>query len=187
VPTPTYPWGWTTRPYFFNNAAARVTGVAAAGQHGSSWPPALGSQWLAGESIEYPRGTKWDMAFELLTNQADPTDRSGADVRGLAPIYRFWSGTLTTHFYTINESEKDYLIATFPSVWTYEGIAFYAFPPEDQPVGAKPVYRFWSNSLGRHYYTISEDEREQMSQDQSSLWSYEGVAWNAFDAPVVTQ
>jgi hypothetical protein len=190
APTPTYRWGWTTRPYSFNSAAAHISAVGTAGEHGGSWPPVLGSQWLTGDSVEYPRGTKWDMAFELLTNQASQDEQSGtghADLQDLAPIYRFWSGTLTTHFYTISESEKDYLIQTFPSVWTYEGIAFYAFPPDEGPVGVKPVYRFWSNSLGRHYYTISETDRDQMMRDQSSVWTYEGVAWDAFDAPVLTQ
>ncbi len=44
------------------------------------------------------------------------------------PVYRFWSSTLSGHFYTINEAEKDSMIATYPStVWAYEGIAWYAY------------------------------------------------------------
>ena len=43
-----------------------------------------------------------------------------------SPVYRFWSGT--SHFYTISEADKAYVIATWPDIWTYEGAAFYAFP-----------------------------------------------------------
>lgn len=41
------------------------------------------------------------------------------------PVYRFWSGGNGSHFYTISESERDKLLAD-QSVWTYEGIAWYA-------------------------------------------------------------
>jgi len=33
------------------------------------WPPVVGSFWENGESIEYPAGTSWDMAFVLTTNR----------------------------------------------------------------------------------------------------------------------
>jgi len=45
------------------------------------------------------------------------------------PVYRFWSGDFGYHFYTISEAERDWLIANFPHVWAYEGIAWYAFQP----------------------------------------------------------
>ena len=43
------------------------------------------------------------------------------------PLYRFWSGTLNCHFYTRKESEKQKLIDQYRHVWTYEGIAWYAY------------------------------------------------------------
>jgi hypothetical protein len=46
----------------------------------------------------------------------------------LSPVYRFWSNTFLGHFYTISEYEKDYVIATWPDTWTYEGPVFYAYP-----------------------------------------------------------
>jgi hypothetical protein len=42
-----------------------------------------------------------------------------------SPVYRFW-GT-SSHFYTISEADKAYVIATWPDIWHYEGIAFYAY------------------------------------------------------------
>jgi hypothetical protein len=179
--TPEHPWGWTTRPHFFNNAAARITGATAGSSSVSQWPPEPASRWLAGDSVEYPRGTKWDLAFELLTNQGGECTgtSSNPSFSNPAPVFRFWSEQLATHFYTISEAERDYLIRDYAYVWTYEGIVFYAYPPETQAAGTTPVYRFWSNSLGRHYYTASESDKDDMIRNQSDVWAYEGVAWNA--------
>ena len=58
--TPQYPWGWKTRPHFFNDDAVRI--IAPEG-----WVPVIGSQWPGGEPIEFPDGTSWDLAFELTT------------------------------------------------------------------------------------------------------------------------
>jgi hypothetical protein len=176
APSPANPWGWTTRAYSFNNAAARVSQVA------GSWPPATGARWSAGESVEYPRGTKWDLAFELLTNQGGSQGGQPPVDSDLAPVYRFWAEKLNTHFYTISASEKDMLVRDFAYVWKYEGIVFYAYPPEHQQVGTKPVYRFWSNSLNRHFYVMSDSEKKNL-ESQGKVWTLEGVAWNTFEKP----
>jgi len=103
-------------------------------------------------------------------------------VSGLAPVYRFWSPTTYRHFYTISESEKDKLINDYPDdVWTYEGVVFYAFAEGDQPEGTRPVYRFWSDQIGAHYYTIDEAEKDQIIAEQSDIWTFEGVAWYAYE------
>jgi len=175
-PTAQHPWGWTTRPHFFNTGAVVIEDVEPADPRGVAWPPSLASQWQSGTATELPKGTAWDYAFELLTNQA----ANGRDP-DLAPVYRFWSEKLGGHFYTISEAEKDKLIRDFSHVWTFEGVAFYAYPPDRAPVGCKPVYRFWSNSLGRHFYSISEGEKGKLVDDYSQVWTFEGVAWYAFD------
>ena len=98
----------------------------------------------------------------------------------LRPVYRFWSSLLGSHFYTISEAERDHIIATYPtSTWAYEGAAFYAYPPDHQPVGTKPVYRFWSDVLGGHFYTISEKDKDFVMTTYPDAWTYEGIAWYA--------
>lgn len=174
--TPAYPWGWTTRPQFFNSGAVQISAVTPPSAAMSSWPPSIGSRWLSGATIENPKGTAWDLAFELLTNQG-----SSANDSDLAPVYRFWSDKLGAHFYTINEAEKDKLIREQSQAWTFEGIAFYAYPPERAPVGSKPVYHFWSEKYSRHFYTISEAERQHIIDKFSNVWTERGIAWHAFD------
>ncbi|MHC4518501.1 MAG: choice-of-anchor Q domain-containing protein [Planctomycetota bacterium] len=98
---------------------------------------------------------------------------------GLMPVYRFWSGALASHLWTISESERDKLIQKYPDVWTFEGSAFYAYPAGKQPPGAQPVHRFWSDQLGGHFYTIDEQERQHFVDTLSHIWLYEQVAWYA--------
>jgi len=95
------------------------------------------------------------------------------------PVYRFWSGALSAHFYTSKESEKNKLIDNYSHVWTYEGVAFYAFPA-DQPPDTNAVYRFWSDTLNCHFYTISETEKNKLITNYSHVWTYEGIAWYAY-------
>ena len=101
---------------------------------------------------------------------------------GLAPVYRFWSPLNSAHFYTISEDERDSVIATYPpEVWTYEGIAFYAYPEGAQPAEAAAVYRFWSSTLSGHFYTISEAERDGIITTYPiEVWQYETIAWYAY-------
>jgi hypothetical protein len=99
----------------------------------------------------------------------------------MVPVYRFWSDSLGSHFYTINEAERDKLINRYSDVWAYEGVVFWAYPEGAQPEGAKPVYRFWSDSLGGHFYTISESEKDKLINRFSDVWTYEGIAWYAYD------
>ncbi len=98
---------------------------------------------------------------------------------GLAPVYRFWSNSLSAHFYTISEAERDYVIDNLPA-WAYEGAVFYAYPPGSQPVDARAVYRFWSETLSTHFYTINEAEKDYVVNNLPS-WEYETIAWYAYD------
>ncbi len=99
----------------------------------------------------------------------------------LLPVYRFWSAKLEAHFWTISEEERTNLIKNYPGVWTPEGVAFYAYPQGSQPLGTLPVYRFWSNRLGYHFYTISENEKNKLLKDYPQIWQFEGVAWYAYN------
>lgn len=96
------------------------------------------------------------------------------------PVHRFWSGLLGAHFYTVDEAEKRQVIDLYPHVWTYEGIAFYAFAIGEQPPETMPVHRFWSPVHGRHFYTLDEIEKQQVIDTYPHVWTYEGIAWYAY-------
>ena len=43
------------------------------------------------------------------------------------PVYRFWKRSDNSYFYTIDPDEKDKLIKKSSGLYTFEGIAFYAW------------------------------------------------------------
>lgn len=113
------------------------------------------------------------IAYYAYTSATEPN---------VMPVYRFWSDKLSSHFWTISEAEKNTLIDKYADAWTYEGPVFYAYPEGAQPTGAKPVYRFWSDSLGAHFYTISETEKDFLLREYAGTWVFEGIVWYAFEA-----
>jgi hypothetical protein len=40
-----------------------------------------------------------------------------------------------------------------------------------------PVYRFWSDALGAHFYTTREAERQKLCDRYSYIWTFEGIAF----------
>ena len=103
---------------------------------------------------------------------------------GTLPVYRLYSAALSTHVYTMSETEKNKLITDprFQPFWTLEGVAFYAWPPGSQLADTKPVYRFWSDTFGSHVYTMSTAERDKLLVTPASwFWTYEGIAWYDYE------
>jgi parallel beta-helix repeat protein len=98
------------------------------------------------------------------------------DCRG-DQVHRFWSDTFKSHFYTISDSEKDAIIATYPQdVWRYEGAAMCAF--SSPGAGLVALHRFWSDLNKGHFYTASEEEKDfVIANYDDSEWLYEGVAF----------
>ena len=97
-----------------------------------------------------------------------------------SPVFRFWSETLGVYFYTISQTEADSLEAEHGKVWSYDGVTFYAYAKGHAPEGTMPVFRFWSDSLGCHFYTINAAERDTLIRNYPSVWQYEGIAWYAY-------
>jgi hypothetical protein len=98
---------------------------------------------------------------------------------GLTPVYRFWSGTFG-HFYTIDEAERDWLIANYSHVWTYEGVAFYAWRADDRPTDTQPVHRFLNTAEGCHFFTIDAAEADKLRTTYADTYTYEGIAFYAW-------
>jgi hypothetical protein len=100
---------------------------------------------------------------------------------GSVPVHRFWSDVLGVHFYTIDEQEMQWLIQNYEHIWTYEGTAFYAYPEGAQPPDTRPVYRFWSDKLSCHFYTMDEEEKDGLIETYQHVWTFEGLAWYAYE------
>jgi len=117
----------------------------------------------------YPSST-W--TYEGFAFFAFPTQ-----VAGTVPLYRFWSPAYQGHFFTANADEQAAVSTQYPSsIWTYEGVAFYVYPPTSSAADSTSVYRFWSPDFRQHFYTASAAEQaEIVANDPPSEWTYEGI------------
>jgi hypothetical protein len=111
---------------------------------------------------------------------------------GARPVYQFRSVATGAPFWTRAGNERDTLLTTYcPRVWQYEGIACYAYTQAGPQAGLQPVHRFWSPVRQRHFYTISDSEKEALRRATSPPgaaalaegdWQYEGIVFYAFPA-----
>lgn len=67
------------------------------------------------------QGIRFDIEFHKGTPPPLP--------QSLTPVYRFYAPKTASHFFTISEEEKDWIVANVPaSDLKYEGVAWYAWP-----------------------------------------------------------
>ena len=142
------------------------------------WAPAKGRPFYTIEDWErdiliddYPN--VWH--FEGIAFYAHKRDIGGTEV----PVYRFWSPLRFDHIWTTSREERDRLLGQ-STVWSYEGVVFYAFDAANPPLGTLPVYRLRSKTQNYHVYTIDEDERDTLVKDAPGVWADEGVAFYAY-------
>lgn len=90
-------------------------------------------------------------------------------------VFRFYNTQTDTHFYTANEGERDYVMATFGQ-YAYEGNVFDAALMD---ASGLDVFRFYNNETGTHFYTASEAERDYLMSTFDE-YSYEGAVYGAY-------
>lgn len=92
------------------------------------------------------------------------------------PLYRFYNRVRNTHFYTASSAERDMVIATWPGVFTYEGVAYNV--STSAAANTMPIYRFYNVRTGSHFYTASDAERDMVIATWPDLFTYEGTAFH---------
>lgn len=126
--------------------------------------------WLL---AKYPRQT-WQ--YEGIACYA--CERSG-DATGLVPVHRFWSSTGQRHFYTASQEEKRAIEEDSPEgLWTYEGVAFYAFGESGRPAAAVPVCRFW-NEKGGYSWAARDVQRDSVTAPEADA-AIDAIAWYVY-------
>ena len=117
-----------------------------------------------------------------------PTDAPASAV----PVCRFYASAANSHYYTAVPAECDYLKAWQQKEmasasakgqafggWTFEGVAFYAIPPQAGtcPFNTRPVSLFYNDRAAQgdpnHRFTVSEPMRLAMKE----TWKDVGVAF----------
>jgi hypothetical protein len=126
-----------------------------------------------GETLELP--------IRAADGEGDPLSFSLVAVPPDArPVYLFRSTATGAGFWTLNEQEKERLLRTYAEEWDYEGVDWYAYARPDVRPGLRPVCRFWSAALGRHFYTMSPSEQDPLLAGSAESWTCEGAVLYAF-------
>ncbi len=107
-------------------------------------------------------------------------DTGWKKIHNIAPfsVFRFYSKAYKGHFFTIDEAEKNNLVANNPN-WTYEGVAYRAF--KEQASGTVALYRFYSKNYRGHFFTVDPEEAETVKKNPN--WNYEGIAYYVLASP----
>lgn len=123
-------------------------------------------------------------ATDGADNESAPSNTASATTNAvpvtLMPVFRFYNFTNGTHFFTPSETERDTVIATWPNVFRYEGIAYYTNPANN----TQPLYRFYNKVSGSHFYTASADEANTILAKWPNVFSLDGQTYAVCPSPV---
>jgi len=102
-------------------------------------------------------------------------------------VFRLFRNDIGVHFYTTSAAERDWITDNLDN-YIYEQESYRSVDPTSDPLtGVKPVYRFFNTNTGAHFYTMSELERDSIS-DNLTNYNFEGIAYYGYesDRPEVT-
>jgi hypothetical protein len=95
------------------------------------------------------------------------------------PVYRFYNAGSGTHFFTSSAEERDHVIATWPTIFSYEGVAYSVNPYNNK----QPLFRFYKPSSSSHFYTASEEERDYVIATWPTVYQYDGPTYEVSPSP----
>lgn len=124
---------------------------------------------ISEEEKAYVQGNLKIFQYEGPTFLAFPRTESV-----LSPVYRFYNKISGTHFYTISETEKNHVIATWPDIFNFEGVGWYASKVRGD--NWVPIYRFFNKITGVHFYTPNEVEKQNVI-DKLPQFIFEGIGY----------
>jgi len=130
---------------------------------------------LANSDVSKNNIGEWPYVFQGSTFEA------AHSYSGSVGVHRFFNTQTGHHFFTVNQEEVNYIKNMSASgAWPflYEGVRFnvYATDPTPNSQGQEiPVYRFYSNSLNRHFFT--SDLTEVNLIKATGVWTSEGIAF----------
>ena len=134
---------------------------------------------LTGTMLTTATGTVALSAVPTGSHYALSSDGAGGTFVALTAdtigVYRFFDSNYGTHFFSASASEKDTIMATRSDL-VYEGVGLQSIDPVSNDPHAAPVYRFFDETYGTHFFTASASERNTVIATRPDL-AYEGVGF----------
>ena len=121
----------------------------------------------------------WAQARVCQFNQTGTPYTINLVIRPKTPVYRFYNFTNGTHFFTDSVAERDHVIATWPNIYRYEGVAYFTSSLTD----LQPLYRFYNVVSKSHFYTASSAERDEVIARLGHIYSYDGPTYAVSTGP----
>ena len=94
---------------------------------------------------------------------------------GLAPVWRFRNIINGSYLYTINDGEKNDIIANYSAYFVLEGPAWHASPVP--ATGFSPLYRFRNLTNGTYLFSAYEAEKNAIVANYAGVFLLEGVSY----------
>jgi sugar lactone lactonase YvrE len=94
---------------------------------------------------------------------------------GLAPVYRFRNLLNGSYLYTIDDGEKNDIIANYSAYFVLEGPAWYASP--EPATGFSPLYRFRNLTNGTYLFSAYEAEKDAIVANYAGIFLLEGISY----------
>lgn len=107
-------------------------------------------------------------AYEGIAYFINPANNTHA-------LYRFYNKASGGHFFTASASEAASIQQKWPHIFALEGQSYAV--NASQVSNSIPVYRFYNQANGSHFYTASVEERDLVIAKWSNVYKQEGTAF----------
>ena len=94
---------------------------------------------------------------------------------GLYPVHRFQNKLNGSYLYTIYESERANIVASYSATFAYEGIAWNA--RQTTALGWSALYRFRNKTNGTYLFSAYESEKDAIVANYPTVFELEGIAY----------
>ena len=100
-------------------------------------------------------------------------EADGVPLPALSPVYRFYNFTNNTHFFTDSAAERDHVVATWPNVYRFEGVAYLRNPANN----TTRLTRLYNRVSGSHFYTASPAEAANALATWPAVFQLDGPTY----------
>lgn len=98
----------------------------------------------------------------------------------IGAVFRFYNAGNGTHFYTDSIAEMKHVKATWPHIFTYEGVAYRTDPTTE----TQALYRFYNQVSRSHFYTASLTEANHIKATWPHIFTYDGPTYKVSPVPM---